>query len=587
MSKTTKNWKKSDNLENEVKDHEKELEAIKEALEKNNMNAINNLQIKNIPKTNRYSAKVPKRLTEKEKERRDEIRRLKEVEDLNKIQQQLFKQVKSRRKIEPIDKRILTTNNKFINIDKDDIFAMNLNKECDRILGNENSKQSISNKTVTTVWRNNSKNKSNKKIIKNINKNNAYPLSAINRKNSKKKKVDKEEIADKQGKAEKNEKNQKISEKTEKKEKKEKKEKILNDEEKDENFLKTLDDEIKKFYMEKTKEIFDLLKEINLCRYIDCFLREGYDIFEEFIELPNDFFEKMDEPFLTKEQQEKLYNKLSIFKNKNKGDEKLSNKNDKKEPNGISLLSETQPEFNKKNKKSNFLNNLLENINKNILANDNIINDTSPIIKKEELFSTNIDIKELEQQRTEDFKKAVDEWRNNNTNNNLSSIDNLNKINKDTNAPVNDSSLLVNSTDDIICCWNCFKPIKKENSIQKDYDNKFDKSVLFSNKNFCNLKCMKEYEKKKKATYVCFNCNKIFDLYQGFVAHEGEKFCSTKCKEKYIEIEYAIIKNNKKKKDKIVYDEKNEQNKNEILNNNKINDEEYYEGDDYDPMDDF
>ena len=166
MSKTTKNWKKSDNLENEVKDHEKELEAIKEALEKNNMNAINNLQIKNIPKTNRYSAKVPKRLTEKEKERRDEIRRLKEVEDLNKMQQQLFKQVKSRRKIEPIDKRILTTNNKFINIDKDDIFAMNLNKECDRILGNENSKQSISNKTVTTVWRNNSKNKSNKKIIK-------------------------------------------------------------------------------------------------------------------------------------------------------------------------------------------------------------------------------------------------------------------------------------------------------------------------------------------------------------------------------------------------------------------------------------
>ena len=59
----------------------------------------------------------------------------------------------------------------------------------------------------------------------------------------------------------------------------------------------------------------------------------------------------MDEPFLTKEQQEKLYNKLSIFKNKNKNDEKLSNKNDKKEPNGISLLSGTQPEFNKKNKK--------------------------------------------------------------------------------------------------------------------------------------------------------------------------------------------------------------------------------------------
>ena len=214
MSKTTKNWKKTDNLENEVKEHEKELEAIKEALEKNNMNAINNLQIKNIPKTNQYSAKIPKRLTEKEKERRDEMRRIKEVEDLDKIQQQSFKQVKNRRKIEPIDKRILTTNNKFINIDKDDLFAINLNKECDRILGNENSKQSKPIKTATT-WRKNSKNHSNKKIIKKKdNKGSAYPLSAINRKNTK------------------NEKN---------------KEKVLNDEEKDEQFLKTLDDELKKF----------------------------------------------------------------------------------------------------------------------------------------------------------------------------------------------------------------------------------------------------------------------------------------------------------------------------------------------------
>ena len=522
MSKTTKNWKKADNLENEVKEHEKELEAIREALEKNNMNAINNLQIKNIPKTNRYSAKIPKRLTEKEKERRDEMRRLKEVEDLNKMQQQLFKQVKSRRKIEPIDKRILTTNNKFINIDKDDIFAINLNKECDRILGNENSKQSIPTKTVTT-WRKNSKNHSNKKIIKkNENRGNAYPLSAINRKNIKNEKI---------------------------------KEKVLNDEESDEQFLKTLDDELKKFYMEKTKEIFDLLKEINLCRYIDCFLREGYDIFEEFIELPIDYFDKMEKPFLNKEQQEKLYNKLSIFKNKN--EIKITDKNDKNN-NGINLLSKTQVEFNKKFEKSNILNNnMKENINKkenhinDNLENGKIINDTSPFIKKEEFLNTNIDINELEKQRTEDFKKAVDEWRNNNMNNDNtdnilhSSFDNSNKINKESNAPVNNSSILVNSPNEIICCWNCFKPIKKENSIQKDYDNKFDKSILFSNKNFCSLKCIKDYEKKKKTNIVCFNCNKIFDLYQGFVAHEGEKFCSTKCKEKYIEIEYSIIKNNK------------------------------------------
>ena len=101
---------------------------------------------------------------------------------------------------------------------------------------------------------------------------------------------------------------------------------------------------------------------------------------------------------------------------------------------------------------------------------------------------------------------------------------------------MNDSSLLVNSSNDIICCWNCFKPIKKENSIQKDYDNKLDKSIIFKNKNFCNLKCIKEYEKKKKTQIICFQCNKFFDLYQGFVSHEGEKFCSSDCKNKYIEI---------------------------------------------------
>ena len=99
MQKIIKKGKKIDNLENEVKEHEMELKAIKEAFEKRNFNALNTLPIKNLPKSGRLSAKAPKRLSQKEKEKRDEIRRLKEVEDLNKMQQQLFKQVKSRKKI--------------------------------------------------------------------------------------------------------------------------------------------------------------------------------------------------------------------------------------------------------------------------------------------------------------------------------------------------------------------------------------------------------------------------------------------------------------------------------------------------------
>ena len=553
MSKTTKNWKKTDNLENEVREHEKELEAIKEALEKNNMNALNNLQIKNIPKSSRFSGKLPKRLTDKEKERRDEIRRLKEVEGLDKIQQQLFKQVRGRRKIDPLDKKILTTNRRFM--DNDDIFAMNLNKECERILGKENSKQPIPNKTMANAWRNKSKN--DKKILR---KNNAYPLSAINRKN-----------------------------KTKEKNKK----KILTDEEKDEEYLAKLNKEIKQFYMEKTKEIFDFLKEIYLCRYIDCFLKEGYDIFEEFIALPKDFFDKMEKPFLNKEQQEKLYNKLSIFNNK-KNEEIEKEKNN----NGGKLKSKTQQNFNKKSQKysSNIISNLKENNNKeeNILnENNNIsnnnnknINDTSPLIAKEEILNNNFDIVKLEKQREEEFKKAVKEWRNNNNSNNLISTpsnEQNNKINQESNAPVNNSSLLINTPNDIVCCWNCFKPIKKENATNRVYKNKYENSILFENKNFCNLKCIKEYEKKKKTIFVCFHCNKVFDLYKGFISHDGEKFCSTKCKENFIEIENSILKNNNNEKKK----EKNKKKKNEIPNKIISNDLDYYEGDDYDPMDDF
>ena len=429
MQKTTKKAKKIDNLEKEVKEHERELKVIKEVFENHNLNALNTLRIQNIPKTSRLSAKTPKRLSNKERERRDEIRRWKEVEDLTKIQQSLFKQVKGRKKIEPIDKRILTANQRFINIDKDDIFAINLNKECDRILGNENSKQFMPNKTMASAWRKNPnkiRNVSNKKDRKSAGKKNSmYPLSAINRKIQNQTHIDK-----------------KINEI------------ILGDKEKDEEFLKLLDNSVKAFYMENTKEIFDLLNEINLCRFIDVFLSEGYDLFEEFINLPRDYFDKMEKPFLNKEQQEKLYNKLSIFKNQQKS---LTQENKYKNNLGARAARTEQIFYNKN--KSNIRNKIInEKLNKK--NNDNIkensdkekISETSPMIAKEELIQSNIDIEELEKQRTEEFKKAVEEWRNNANNNKLN--DSANKVNKESNAQINNtSSLLVNSPNEIICCY--------------------------------------------------------------------------------------------------------------------------------------
>lgn len=576
MQKTTKKVKRIDNLEKEVKEHERELKAIKEAFESHNINALNTLRMQNIPKTSRLSAKPPKKLSSKEKERRDDIRRWKEVEDLNKIQQSLFKQVKGRKKIEPIDKRILTANQRFTNIDKDDIFAINLNKECDRILGNENSKQFKPNKTMSTTWRKNPSTVRTTSIKKNKKsagkKNSLYPLSAINQKiksqSSLKKKIN--EI-------------------------------VLGDKEKDEEFLKSLDNSVKNFYMEKTKEIFDLLYEINLCRFIDVFLSEGYDLFEEFINLPRDYFDKMEKPFLTKEQQEKLYNKLSIFKNKQKS---LTQENIF-ENNFNGRAAKTEQAFYNKNKssiKNKIFNEKLnkKNNDNNIDSSDNRkVSETSPMIAKDELFHKNIDIEELEKQRTEEFKKAVEEWRSNANNKdsekNSKLNDSSNKVNKESNDQISStSSLLINSPNEIICCYNCFRPIKKENSIIKEYQNKSDIVLFLKNKNFCTLKCIKDYEKKIRTKYVCFQCNKTFDLYQGFVAHEGEKFCSSKCKYKYIEIETMLMKKGKNKngkKGKNTLEEKSKENKNENININndagEKNEEKYYEGDDYDPMDDF
>ena len=576
MQKTTKKVKRIDNLEKEVKEHERELKAIKEAFESHNINALNTLRMQNIPKTSRLSAKPPKKLSSKEKERRDDIRRWKEVEDLNKIQQSLFKQVKGRKKIEPIDKRILTANQRFTNIDKDDIFAINLNKECDRILGNENSKQFKPNKTMSTTWRKNPSTVRATSIKKNKKsagkKNSLYPLSAINQKiksqSSLKKKIN--EI-------------------------------VLGDKEKDEEFLKSLDNSVKNFYMEKTKEIFDLLYEINLCRFIDVFLSEGYELFEEFINLPRDYFDKMEKPFLTKEQQEKLYNKLSIFKNKQKS---LTQENIF-ENNFNGRAAKTEQAFYNKNKssiKNKIFNEKLnkKNNDNNIDSSDNRkVSETSPMIAKDELFHKNIDIEELEKQRTEEFKKAVEEWRSNANNKdsgkNSKLNDSSNKVNKESNDQISStSSLLINSPNEIICCYNCFRPIKKENSIIKEYQNKSDIVLFLKNKNFCTLKCIKDYEKKIRTKYVCFQCNKTFDLYQGFVAHEGEKFCSSKCKYKYIEIETMLMKKGKNKngkKGKNTLEEKSKENKNENININndagEKNEEKYYEGDDYDPMDDF
>ena len=118
-----------------------------------------------------------------------------------------------------------------------------------------------------------------------------------------------------------------------------------------------------------------------------------------------------------------------------------------------------------------------------------------------------------------------------------------------------DNSVL--TPDDFICCWNCYKPLKKENSILKKDNNlyKDDELAIFQYKNFCSEKCYKIFENEKivKKLFKTENIN---------------QFTDTKNKE-----------------------EKETNKDNENLINDKgsnINDEEdYSEEDNYDPMDDF
>ena len=526
---------KAVNLEDEIKEQEKELAMIKEAVEKGNMKALNTLNIKVPKSTRRPSAKVPKKLSEKEKERRDEIRRLKEVQELAKIQEKLLKKIHSRRTIEPIDKKILTAAQRmYVGNKNKDVFAENLNKECDKlfITGNELKKNNnVHNKTTINFKENKRTFSCKKEKAREVKKEVKKEAPIINPKQN-------NEI------------------------------KIKTDKEEDEIYLKLINPEIKKFYEERTGEIFNFLKEIDLCRFIDCFLKEGYDIYEEFIELPKDFFTKMENPFLNEEQQEKLFKKLSVVNPKrntfqeNKLREKISNLINNMQLTEISEKNET-----------------VANINQN--KERNVLKVTSPVIQKEELENNNINIDELEKQRGEDFKKAVEEFRNQNQmKNNKISLNSLtNNIKKETvekSAAINASSVPIGLDVEIICCWDCLKPLKKENAMIKNYKIEYDNEVLFEKKYFCNEKCIREFEKKKKSQMVCFNCNKVFSSYKGFIAYDNQKFCSTICKNNYIKL---IEKNNEQNKEK---EEKGDEKEKDRLDEESEESEEYF----YDPMED-
>ena len=341
--------------------------------------------------------------------------------------------------------------------------------------------------------------------------------------------------------------------------------------------------------MGKCGRIFNFLKDIYLCRYIDNFLKEGYDIYEDFLEIPDDFFQQMNIPFLNKSQQQKFYNKLHLIQSKYKpkylkNNILINQKENKINYNNYNIINNDNTNNNISNSHNNngiiFSNNIVINEKKEekITNNKKIIKDTSPFITQEDLmYKTVNDIDELEKQRSEDFKKEVEKWRNNNSSRpNTSSNHPNNKLLSEAGININISTQRKNKND--LYCWNCYKKFSKGEGISKEYNNNYDLNSKYNIKNFCTVKCKKDYEKKQRSQYMCFECRKMFDLMEGFIAFEGEKFCTNECKNKFIVEEKENIKN--KKQNNII-----KENNNICDKNNKNEKEE--EEDIYDPMDDF
>ncbi len=546
--KIIKKTNKTQNLELDVKEKELEYQAIKEAIEKGNIDLLSNLNMNNL-KSTKISTKIPKKLSEKEKEKRDEIRRLKEAEDLAQIQQKLFRQIKGKRKIEPLHKKSLYTNK--------DVFGSNIEKECEKVFPKEEK-----SKKYELL-------KSENVLIKNSNmsNNNVEKSNILDKKNinlNKKFKINCENINE-------------------------------IDEIKDKEYLEKLDREIKNFYIEKCGRIFNFLKDIHLCRYIDEFLKQGYDIYEEFLEIPDDFFQQMNIPFLNKSQQQKFYNKLHLIQNKYKA-KNFQNKNIiNQKDNKLNYINISNNENIINNNVTNIHNHTDNNFNNNILingnkeeklnVNKNIIKDTAAFITQEDLmYKTINDIDELEKQRNEEFKKEVEKWRNNNISRpNTSYNPTNNKLTSEMGININIPSKQNNRNN--LYCWNCYKKFLKGEGISKEYNYNYDLNEKYNMKNFCSLKCKKDYEKKQKSQYMCFECRKMFNIIEGFIAFEGEKFCSNICKNKFIKEEKESIKNKKQNKQKNIKNGNND--KIEKTNKKDKNEDEEDEGDVYDPMDDF
>ena len=92
-----------------------------------------------------------------------------------------------------------------------------------------------------------------------------------------------------------------------------------NDKKEDLNFLSKLTEREKTFFEVRAADIYNFLKDINLIRYIESFINDGFETKEDLIEIQEDYF--LENKNFNKYQQKKILNKakelLDEYNNKN------------------------------------------------------------------------------------------------------------------------------------------------------------------------------------------------------------------------------------------------------------------------------
>ena len=115
-----------------------------------------------------------------------------------------------------------------------------------------------------------------------------------------------------------------------------------NDKKEDINFLSKLTEREKTFFEVRAADIYNFLKEINLIRYIESFINDGFETKEDLMEIQEDYFQENKN--FNKCQQKKILNKakelLDEYNNKNTNTNLLSTNNSINFDKSISLINE-------------------------------------------------------------------------------------------------------------------------------------------------------------------------------------------------------------------------------------------------------